>query len=427
MRSIPGALFLSFFALVPSAPAQSLRNSRFQIESSPAGLTSLKHTQDKYDTDYIASGRTLGDVLIRYRSVGEKDWKKASAATPDSENTSRNGTAFFTIGDLAPTIASSARPSASTSSPAVMALNDRVLPRNSNDDGVPRFMWFGRKGTTEWVQYDFAEPKLVGSVQVYWAVQEDDSNPCKLPKSWRVLYRDGESWKEVSAAAGYPVAIDRESQVSFSPVFTSALRIEVLLQEGATAGMFEWRVNDEQREVTPTRDVHARESFELKDRDLLWTISLKNTSSQPLEIGDLALPLRFNTQYVWNKTETYTKRLIPHSFVAGNGSFLYWMRPNAEGPYLVMTPVAGAGFEYFEPLGFGRGVAYYIHSAASGEELRAKAGTWRLPNTKIVLQPTGQAGDSATYQFRFRWAQDYSAVRDALYDQGVFDINVFLG
>src|SRR5262249_10212981 len=155
-------------------------------------------------------------------------------------------------------------------------------------------------------------------------------------------------------------------------------------------------------------------SFRLQDYALLWTISLKNMIGRELEIGDLALQLPFNTQYVWDKTETYTKRLIPHWLVAGNGSFLYWMRTNTDGPYLVMAPVGHAKLEYFEPQGFGRGVAYYIHSDASQEELRAKGSTWRLRNTNLVLQPSGHSGNSTTYQFRFRWAQDYNAVRDVL-------------
>jgi hypothetical protein len=159
----------------------------------------------------------------------------------------------------------------------------------------------------------------------------------------------------------------------------------------------------------------------------VWTISLKNLSDHELEVGDLGLPLPFNTQYVWDKTETYTKRLIPHSLIAGNGSFLFWMRTNTEGPYLVMTPVGHSKLEYFEPLGFGRGVAYYVHSAASREELAKKGGTWRLPDTKLMLHPNGHSDDEAMYQFRFRWAQDYNAVRDVLYEEGLFDINVVPG
>lgn len=40
MRPMLAALFLSSLGMARSATAQSLRNSQFQIESSPAGLTS---------------------------------------------------------------------------------------------------------------------------------------------------------------------------------------------------------------------------------------------------------------------------------------------------------------------------------------------------------------------------------------------------
>ena len=427
MRLVPVLLLSCFLSAVPFAAAQSLHNSQFQITYSPWGVSHLKRVQDKYDTDYIAAGRTLGDLQIRYRATGEKDWRKMGAAALASKGAPEQSAISFTTGELVPTTAASARASASVPTPAVMALNDQILPETSHDAGVPRFVWFGRKGTSEWVQYDFSEPKQISSVQIYWALEEDDENPCKLPKSWRVFYRDGENWKEVSASAGYPLKADQENEVAFAPITTSALRIEAQLQEGAAAGIFEWGINGEKREVAPAREVQAREDFRLRDNALVWTISLKNISGRELEIGDLALPLQFNTQYVWDKTETYTKRLIPHFLIAGGGSFLFWMRTNTVGPYLVMTPGAGSGFEYFEPLGFDRGVAYFIHSAASAEELRAKGGTWRLPPSRLVLAPRGRGGDSATYEFHFRWAEDYAAVRNVFYEEGLFDVNVVPG
>ncbi len=418
---------LAVFTLASIAHAQSLDSSQFRLGYSSSGMVSLKRVQDKYDTDYIARGRSVGDILIRYRHPGEKQWKKAAAAQLDGVARQSNGAVHFTIGDLVPTLASQAKPSASVRFPALGLLSEDLTPENSQDSEVPRFVWFARKGTAEWVQYDFAEPKQVHSVQVYWAIHDDEKNPGKLPKSWRVLYRDGNDWKAVRALGSYTATADQINNVAFDPVTSSALRLEVQLQEGATAGMFFWRLNEEGRKVTPIQDLQAGETFQLQNDALVWTISLKNASSRELEVGDLALPLPFNTQYVWDKTETYTKRLIPHYLIAGNGSFLFWMRTNTEGPYLVLTPAGRAGLEYFEPQRWGRGIAYYVHSEAAGEELAAKGGNWRLPHTKLVLRASGQAGDSATYEFRFRWAADYSGVRDALYEGGGFDINVVPG
>jgi hypothetical protein len=405
----------------------SKTESQFQIDYAASGITSLKHVRDKYDTDYISPGRALGDVTIRYRTTAEHAWKKISAATTDRASESQQSPPSYTIGRLVPTIAGASRPSASVPSPAVAALNDQISPKTSHEMGIQRFVWRDRKGTKEWVQYDFAEPQKISSTGIFWALEDDPDNPCKLPKRWRVLYREGENWKEVSAATGYSITADQENRVGFAPVITSAMRIEVQLDDKATAGIFEWRVNDQKRTVEPVSDIEAKENFQLQGKSLLWTISLKNNTDHEIEVGDLGIPLHFNTDYVWDKTETYTKRLIPHTFIGGNGSFIFWMRTNAEGPYLVMTPASGTSLEYFDQTRPERGYSVYIQSAAAAEDLRAKGGTWRLPNTQLVLAPKGKAGDSATYGFRFRWADDYAGVRDVLYEEGSFDINVVPG
>ena len=62
-------LFLSLVIPFPASP-QSLDNSDFKIEFSSAGITSLKRVHDKYDTDYIARGHAVGDLIIRYRATG---------------------------------------------------------------------------------------------------------------------------------------------------------------------------------------------------------------------------------------------------------------------------------------------------------------------------------------------------------------------
>ncbi|HEV2314232.1 MAG TPA: DUF5695 domain-containing protein [Candidatus Acidoferrales bacterium] len=423
------ALLIVAFGISPATLAQqSVANSQFQVRFSTAGVTSLKHVHDKYDTDYIASGEALGDVVIRYRAPGDRDWKLASAARIDGSHPAGSSSATYVIGTSIPTIATSSRAFASVPSPAVFALNDKIVPRNSQDISVPRFVWNGRKGTTEWVEYDFPTQEKVWSAQVYWAEDKNPDALCNLPKSWRVLYRDGANWKEVNASNGYPVVADAFSEAAFQPVTTSALRIEAHLDDNATAGIFQWRINgDAGDKINPTHDLEASETFQLQNDALLWTISLRNNTDHEIEVGDLGLPLEFNTRYVWDKTETYTKRLIRHSFIGGNGSFIFLMRTNSEGPYLVMTPLPGTGLEYFDFSRASRGYGAYIHSAASAEELRAKGGNWRLPNTRLILAPKGHAGDSAKYGFRFRWAPDYAGVRQVLYQEGLFDVNVVPG
>jgi hypothetical protein len=64
----------------------------------------------------------------------------------------------------------------------------------------------------------------------------------RVPQSWRLLYRDGNDWKPVSALGAYGTAKDRYNEVRFAPVTTSALRLEVTMQPRVSAGVQEWSV-----------------------------------------------------------------------------------------------------------------------------------------------------------------------------------------
>ena len=142
-----------------------------------------------------------------------------------------------------PTVASQARASASHCWPrdTVAALNDQIDPPNSHDLGPPRFTWWDHRGTKEWVQYDFKERARVSAVEVYW-FDDRATGHCRVPQSWRLLYRDGKAWKPVAGASGWGAERDRFNRVTFTPVATDGLRIEVQLQPECSGGILEWRV-----------------------------------------------------------------------------------------------------------------------------------------------------------------------------------------
>ncbi len=121
------------------------------------------------------------------------------------------------------------------------ALDDGLAPKSSNDHDLPRFTWWDHRGTTEWVQFDFPQPKEVSAVEVYW-FDDTGVGECRVPQSWRLLFQDGAEWKPVSQASGAAVAKDRWNELKFSPVKTSALRLEAQLQPGYSGGILEWRV-----------------------------------------------------------------------------------------------------------------------------------------------------------------------------------------
>jgi hypothetical protein len=93
----------------------------------------------------------------------------------------------------------------------------------------------------EWIQITFAKPSTVSEAEVYW-FDDQPGGGVRVPASWRLLYQDGNDWKPVEAAGAFGVAKDAWNKVTFTPVTTPALRVEVVLPPGASAGLQELRV-----------------------------------------------------------------------------------------------------------------------------------------------------------------------------------------
>ncbi len=121
------------------------------------------------------------------------------------------------------------------------AINDQAEPRSSDDPSNAYFHWWPRKGTTEWVEYAFAKPATVSEAEVYW-FDDTGHGECRVPSSWRLLYKNGDHWEPVESSVAYGAAKDRYNKISFKAVTTNALRLEVTLQPNWSAGIQEWKV-----------------------------------------------------------------------------------------------------------------------------------------------------------------------------------------
>jgi len=121
------------------------------------------------------------------------------------------------------------------------AINDLAEPQSSNDHSNPFFHWWPKKGTMEWVEYAFAKPATVSETEVYW-FDDTGSGECRVPKSWRLLYKEGDTWKPVETSAAYGTDKDKYNSVTFKPIITAGLRLEVTLQPEWAAGIQEWKV-----------------------------------------------------------------------------------------------------------------------------------------------------------------------------------------
>ena len=180
------------------------------------------------------------------------------------------------------------------------------------------------------------------------------------------------------------------------------------------------------------------ETYALVNDYLSWQITVTNTSSQTMEMGDFGLPLPFN-EY-WNQANDviYETRTIYHSFVGNNDSYLTVQRPSGVGPFVLMVPdqSTGAGFEYMDnwvakehsgsAWAAGGGTpkwtngldVFYIHSNVIKSTNRGY-----LPNTSLTLA----AGASQTYSFKFFNVASHADVQNRLYSEGMIDVTAVPG
>lgn len=120
------------------------------------------------------------------------------------------------------------------------AIRDGEIPAASNDHSS-YFDFWPTNGSTEWVQYTFEKPATVSESELYWF---DDSGQggVRVPASWRLLYKSGEEWKPVENLGPYGVEKDKFNRVTFKPVTTGALRVELTMQPNVSAGLQKWKV-----------------------------------------------------------------------------------------------------------------------------------------------------------------------------------------
>ncbi|HEX3876708.1 MAG TPA: DUF5695 domain-containing protein, partial [Bryobacteraceae bacterium] len=420
------------------------------------GIVSLRHTNDVADTEYIANGASFGRVVARYRTSPQGEWREIGQLKLDGDATGNR--LQYRVGELLKTLAAQSQVSASSNVPGLTAVNDgSVLPNFGGRAGrggaaaAAALFQGGAEGGTHWVQYVFPQNQSVSEAAVYWAApvanqgrgQAAPPAALQAPRSWRLLYRTANNeWLPVQSTTPYGNETAKFNAVQFTPVSTSAMRLEFQTAPNTEAGVAEWRVGPERTVVLP-QDLNISESFQFEGDQLNWTIKLANNTTAPIEVGDLAVPTRMAEGTPGRRGDIYTQKLLRHSLIAGNGSWMFWARSNGVGPYLLMSAAGDTQLEYFDnsggqsPDGAGRGgrggFTPYIHAtvADAADIKRAReAGReqpWRLPLTSLHLTPHGSKGSEVTYQFRFQWAPNFQGVRDALYASNQFDTLVAPG
>jgi hypothetical protein len=122
-------------------------------------------------------------------------------------------------------------------------LNDGFDPKNSGDIDKSYFYWWLRKGSEEWVEYQFKEPVVISESSVYWLNLDHYDGNYRVPERWELMYRDkNRNWHPVETSDQYSLNTDCYNTVHFSPVFVSVIRIRAKLQKDYSSGILEWKV-----------------------------------------------------------------------------------------------------------------------------------------------------------------------------------------
>ena len=166
------------------------------------------------------------------------------------------------------------------------------------------------------------------------------------------------------------------------------------------------------------------ETFSFVGEQLNWEVTVENTGSENMTVGDWGMPMPFNEFTSSDAVALYEKSVVDHSFVGMDSSYLYAQRPNGEGRYLLLTPDAatGAKLEYCdhwgserneEPTNVGGLNVYYIHS-----DYIKKTHSGYLSNSSLEIP----AGQSKTYAFNFTGVKDEEDMRSTLYEEDLVDM-----
>jgi DUF1680 family protein len=123
-------------------------------------------------------------------------------------------------------------------------INDGVEPKSSNEQPTALCHFWPHKGGDEWVQYTWQKPLLISGSKLYW-FDDTGRGECRLPKDFRIEALIDGTWRNLDLT-GKAIGLDKWTELTFTPVLTTALRLVVTQQAGWGSGIHEWKVSVEE-------------------------------------------------------------------------------------------------------------------------------------------------------------------------------------
>ena len=212
------------------------RQPSFTVTEKPDLLYGLNQIQTpaqtlKYDAEGRLSVQDVTLTLIPYYAWAHRGSGRMAVWLPSDVKAARPAGTVATY-----------KITASHQTSALSSVADGLVPQDENDRTIPYYHWWPKNGSTEWVAYEFPQARKVSSAEVFWF---DDApwGGCRVPRSWSLYYKDNAGqWQPVANPGEYSVRKGDANMVTFDPVTTTAMKLEVVLPEKNSAGVFEWTV-----------------------------------------------------------------------------------------------------------------------------------------------------------------------------------------
>ena len=212
------------------------RQPSFTVTEKPDLLYGLNQIQTpaqtlKYDAEGRLSVQDVTLTLIPYYAWAHRGSGRMAVWLPSDVKAARPAGTVATY-----------KITASHQTSALSSVADGLVPQDENDRTIPYYHWWPKNGSTEWVAYEFPQARKVSSAEVYWF---DDApwGGCRVPRSWSLYYKhNAGQWQPVANPGEYTVRKGDANMVTFDPVTTTAMKLEVVLPEKNSAGVFEWTV-----------------------------------------------------------------------------------------------------------------------------------------------------------------------------------------
>ncbi|QES89117.1 DUF5695 domain-containing protein [Rhizosphaericola mali] len=164
-------------------------------------------------------------------------------------------------------------------------------------------------------------------------------------------------------------------------------------------------------------------AFIVSENALRYEIRIKNHNKNNVLLGSLGIPIVYNGLEGEDPTTIFERRVLKHSFVSGNGSFLFFERPTGVGPYLLMTPCENTSLEYYKVDSLGPDSSVYKVYTLSKCLADSNVSTWRQPLTDQVLQ----SDQEIVYSFKFQKATNYADIKVILHKDSLPVIDILPG